>query len=166
LAPGQTARITYSVEVQSPSSQGNQRLRNTIVTPDRTNCHTGSADPDCTVVVLVPNIHYDKVRVGVGPVTSGDVVTYRVTVENTGQAAGAASFTDDLSAVLDDAIYGGDEKVVSGPGSVSYSAPNLSYSAGSLDPGQKAVITYSVTIKQAQGDHVLTNRVVSPPNTN
>ncbi|WP_410594540.1 hypothetical protein, partial [Bacillus sp. SIMBA_074] len=57
----------------------------------------------------------------------GTKLTYTITVTNTGGAdyttASPARFTDDLSAVLDDASYGKDAT-----GGATYAAPVLSWS--------------------------------------
>ncbi|MFP3380461.1 hypothetical protein SB767_29515, partial [Bacillus sp. SIMBA_069] len=79
-----------------------------------------------------------------GPVTPGTKVTYTVTVTNTGTAActtaSPASFTDDLTGVLDDATYDNDAT-----GGATYAAPTLSWS-GPLPVGQTVTVTYSVTV--------------------
>jgi uncharacterized repeat protein (TIGR01451 family) len=91
----------------------------------------------------------------------GGTVAYTITVENTGtQAYDNASFSDDLTDVLQDATYNNNQAASSG--TVSYTAPNLSWS-GSLAAGATATITYSVTVKSPDsGDHSMVNTVVSP----
>lgn len=99
--------------------------------------------------------------------TAGSGVTYTVTVANTGPvsytAANPASFTDDMSAVLDDAVFNGatvQSSDGSSPGSVAYNAPTLSWS-GPLAVGSTVTVTYTVTVNNPDtGDHILTNSVV------
>ena len=88
-------------------------------------------------------------------------MAYTITVTNTGQIAytdnAPASFTDDLSAVLDDATYNDDLASSTGAGA-SYSAPNLGWS-GALGSGESVTITYSVTPHKAGQ---IRNVVVTP----
>jgi uncharacterized repeat protein (TIGR01451 family)/fimbrial isopeptide formation D2 family protein len=167
LPVGATEVITYQVQVDSPD-RGDHSLNNTVVTPPGTgsNCESGSTDPDCTTVVPVQSFHIEK-QVDVRDFVPGDVVTYTITVTNTGQVdypAGApASFTDDLAEVLDDADYQGD--VVATGGTVDVTAGVLSWS-GALPVGTTVTITYSVQVEDPDtGDKVLTNVVVTPPDS-
>ena len=85
LAVGATELITYQVKVASPD-RGNHSLNNTVVTPPGTgaNCDPGSADPHCTVIVPIQSFHVVK-KADVTDFVPGDVVTYTITVTNTGQ---------------------------------------------------------------------------------
>ncbi|MCX5535279.1 hypothetical protein OG785_32610 [Streptomyces sp. NBC_00006] len=83
-------------------------------------------------------------------VGQGDTVEYSVKVENTGDVPVDATANDDLSDVLDDAKYNGDAKASTGD--VSYDDPNLKWS-GTLDPGETATITYSVTVEASDGSN-------------
>ncbi|MEV7279661.1 DUF11 domain-containing protein [Streptomyces sp. NPDC093111] len=89
----------------------------------------------------------------------GDKVSYEVDIANTGNTPlKALTVTDDLSAVLDDATYGGDATATSG--TVGYDAPKLSWT-GDLPVGETVKLTYSVTVDEpADGDRKLTNTVV------
>jgi uncharacterized repeat protein (TIGR01451 family) len=93
-------------------------------------------------------------------VTPGEKVTYTITLTNTGQvdysAAHPASYTDDLSSVLDDATYNNDAT-----NGATYAEPELSWS-GPLLVGHSVTVKYSVTVKTPDhGDQKLKNTVVT-----
>ncbi len=93
--------------------------------------------------------------------TDGTVITYEVTIENTGAAAYGqpVSVVDDLSRVLDDATYNNDATVSAG--SVVYSEPTLTWN-GTLDVGARVTLRYSVTVDTSRGgDRMLRNVVVN-----
>ncbi|WP_436698775.1 DUF7507 domain-containing protein [Nocardioides sp. BYT-33-1] len=98
------------------------------------------------------------------PVYPGQKVTYTVTVTQQGQAEAEALFTDDLTKVFDDADYNGD--VTASIGAAKIEGNHLSW-AGTVPVGERATITYSVTVKslkalEAGGDFQLKNVVTSP----
>ncbi|MFE5501355.1 CARDB domain-containing protein [Amycolatopsis japonica] len=154
VAAGATVTITYSVTVNRPPG-GDKKLANTVTgTPDG-NCPPNSADPDCGTVTPLPAL---KIRKTATPaeVKTGDTVTYTVTVENIGAATDpAASFTDDLTDVLDDATYNGDAKADTG--TITFTPLTLTWT-GSLAPGAKATVTYTVVVTN-EGDKRLVNVV-------
>src|SRR5262249_39816836 len=103
-----------------------------------------------------------------GGVEPGGTVSYTITVTNIGRvpntSGNPATFTDDLTEVLDDAIY--DDDAEASTGEVTYAEPILSWS-GALAAGQTATITYSVTVNDPPtGDGILDNAVVGPPESN
>ncbi|MCT1480023.1 DUF11 domain-containing protein, partial [Microbacterium sp. p3-SID336] len=158
LAVGATATVTYTVTVKAPSDRGNNSADNFLVSPGET--PDDVCDPTTEQCTTTPIQAYTVSKTAdVAVAAPGDVVTYTVTVINTGQVAftdaNPASFTDDLSDVADDAVYNGD---VSAGGSVS--GDTLTW-AGALAVGGTATVTYSVTVSDPdQGDHMLTNAVV------
>ncbi|MEV7597182.1 hypothetical protein AB0O91_07285 [Kitasatospora sp. NPDC089797] len=158
LPAGATARITYSVTVKSPLS-GDGRLVNAVTAPD-SNCPAGSTDPACSTTVLIKHLTVRKTadRTELRP---GDKVTYTVRITNDGQVDDpGASFRDDLTKVLDDAVYGNDATATTG--TVNYTAPTLSWT-GNLPVGASATVLYSVTVNNPYtGDKHLDNLVVAP----
>ncbi|WP_236005029.1 DUF11 domain-containing protein [Amycolatopsis pittospori] len=158
LEIGQTATVTYSVKVTKTGGDG--KLTN-VVTTDTPggNCPPGSKDPKCGTTTPLSSLKIKK-TVDKAEAKPGEVVTYTVTVENTGQATvDDATFTDDLTQVLDDATFDGAVKVSTG--TATYAAPKLTWK-GKLAPGEKATVTYAVTVKSpASGDHRLRNVVTS-----
>ena len=159
LAIGATDTITYSVTVNNPDS-GDHVLTNTVVPGGNGgSCVTTG---DCTTTTPIASYTTTKTA-STASATPGSTVTYTVTVRNTGQVAysgsNQASFTDDLSKVLDDAAYNGDANH-----GATVSGNTLSWQ-GDLPVGGTVTITYSVTVNNPDtGDHVLTNGVV--PNGN
>ncbi|MET3565739.1 putative repeat protein (TIGR01451 family) [Leifsonia sp. 563] len=115
---------------------------------------TVQADPSQCSLAIQKSV--DKTRV-----KPGDKIVYTITVKNTGtQAYNSASFTDDLTDALQDAVYNGDQ--TASQGAVAYTTPNLAWS-GALAPGDTATITYSMTVNNpATGDDSLVNTVISP----
>ncbi|WP_275291750.1 hypothetical protein [Amycolatopsis sp. La24] len=158
LPVGASATVTYSVTVKNPVT-GDHQLRNTVSTPVPGNCEPGSTDPKCSTLTPLPGMTIEK-KVDKQSANPGDKVTYTVTVTNTGKTPlPGATFTDDLSKVLDDAAYNGD--AASSAGSVSYAAPRLTWT-GDLPIGGSATVTYSVTVNNpVKGDFKLANVVTS-----
>ncbi|WP_245573904.1 internalin [Amycolatopsis nigrescens] len=153
----EAVNIVYTVTVHSPP-QGDKRLKNVVTGTDDTNCPPGATDPDCGTDTPLPALKVTK-RGSPAEIKTGDTVTYTITVENVGEADyRAASFSDDLSGVLDDATYNDDARADSG--TVAFASPKLTWT-GPLAKGATATITYSVTVTNA-GDHRLTNVVTAP----
>ncbi|WP_155990762.1 GEVED domain-containing protein [Paraoerskovia marina] len=170
LAVGESVDITYSVTVDD-SSTGDGVLDNTVVGPPESSCPDGAESPDCTVTVPLRSLEIVKTSDGgADQIEGGQVVTYTVTVTNTGEAdytdASPVVVTDDMSDVLDDATYGDDATVSPDQGAVAYDEPVLTWT-GPLAVGESVEITYSVTVDEAaDGDQVLRNVVVGPPESN
>jgi large repetitive protein len=159
LAAGATATITFSVTVNNPDT-GNKILTGTITSGTTgSNCFSGSTDSRCTLTVNVQGLTIANTA-STSTTTPGSVVSYTVTVTNSGQASyGAATITDPLAGVLTDATYNGDATATSG--SLSYTSPNLTWT-GSLAAGATATITFSVTVNNPDtGTKTLTTTVTS-----
>ena len=124
-------------------------------------CPPGATAAPCrvTVAVLTPGLTIAQ-SAGAGTTTPGSVVTYTVTVTNSGQTPyTGATFTDPLSGVLDDAAYNNDAAATSG--SVSFASPNLTWT-GNLAPGASATVTFSVTVNNPDtGNKILASTITS-----
>ena len=164
LAIGGTQTITYSVTVKNPDN-GDHLLKNAVFTPPGVgNCSSGSTDPTCATSTPVQSYRAVKTSTAT-TVTPGQSVPYTITITNTGQvsysAGDPATFTDDLSNVLDDATYNGDAD-----NGATFAGSTISWS-GPLAVGATKTFTYSVTINNPDaGDKVLNNAVVTGPTGN
>ncbi|WP_170028582.1 DUF11 domain-containing protein [Diaminobutyricimonas aerilata] len=160
LAVGGETSFSFQVRIKNPNP-GDDRLVNRIVseTPGN-NCDADSTDPLCDATVLVQSYTVEK-STAETPVVRGDVVSYSLTIRNTGQVpytgvgADVASFSDDLADVLDDADFTG-----TATGGAVLTGTNLTWS-GSLGVGQSRTFTYTVTVKQTPNaaSQVLNNTV-------
>jgi large repetitive protein len=161
LAAGASAVLTYSLTVNNPDTGDKLLISALASAATGSNCPT-SASAGCTltIAVLTPALTITKTA-GTATATPGQVITYTITVTNTGQIPYAgASFTDDLSSVLDDAAYNADASATAG--TVTYTSPDLTWT-GDLAVGATATITYTVTVSNPDtGDTTLTNTVTSP----
>ncbi|WP_375433283.1 fibronectin type III domain-containing protein [uncultured Friedmanniella sp.] len=158
---GGTVTITRTLIVKDPDP-GNQVIRATLTSTARgSNCPSGTADPRCSfsITVLTPGLTISTTADAATVVPSA-TVGYTITVTNTGQTHyTAATVTDTLSGVLDDATYDG--TATASTGTVSYTAPELRWT-GDLAVGDTATITFSVTAhRPADGDKTMSTRVSS-----
>ncbi len=161
LAGGATASIRFSVTVHDPDPGDKFMVVTVVSAAPGSTCPAGNALAACAadVRVLVPALVITKTADRTS-VTAGGVVTYTVTLANTGETAYApAAFTDPLAGVLDDATYAGDATATAG--AVTYANGILDWS-GALAVAQTATVTYSVTTTYpAVGDRGLNNAVHS-----
>ncbi|MFJ7416487.1 DUF6923 family protein [Streptomyces sp. NPDC098077] len=162
LAAGDSRTLKVSGTV-APKTTG--KITNTAVVtgnePDPK--PDNNQDTTTTDVKGTPGLSIVKKQNGPKTVKPGAEVSYTITVKNTGTtaytSARPASFTDNLTDLLDDARYNTDATATRG--TVSYKKPTLSWS-GALTPGQSATITFSVTTDARPfGDTKLRNTVVS-----
>ena len=143
LATGASVTLTFSVTVNSPDTDDHLLIAVISSSATGSNCPSGSTDPRCTSTTDVAELDITNVA-SVTTATPGSVVGYTVTITNSGTTTyTATTVTDDLSDVLDDAVFNGDG--VATTGSVTLISPDLTWT-GTLTPGQQAVITFSVTV--------------------
>ncbi len=169
---GGSVTVTYSVKVNNPDIGPHDLVNPITSTTPGNNCPTGSTDPACSTNTPVSGAHFAKTA-SEATANPGDTVTYTVVVTNTGKvaytAANPASFSDDLTNDLTDAAYNGDASATAG--TVSYTAPNLTWS-GAVPVGGSVTVTYSVKVNNPDiGPHDLVNPITStigncvPPST-
>jgi uncharacterized repeat protein (TIGR01451 family) len=154
LGVGAVATVTYSVTVKESKAIGDGRLDNVVTSQ--------GCDPvsDCETIHHYGNYTFSKTSNPASghTVKPGDRIDYTVTVAQTGDAAVKGTVVDDLSKVLDDANWVGNEKATSG--TVVRSGNTLTWT-GNLAVGQVVTVTYSVTVT-GNGDKSLANIVTSP----
>ena len=161
IAANASVTIGYSVTVNNPDA-GNKVLSNTVTSPTLgANCSPAAAGSDarCSATVTVAGLTIAK-SADVATTTPGGTVHFTIVVTNTGQSAyPAATLTDSLAGVLDDAHYNADGTATSG--SVTFTSPSLAWT-GALAVGASATITYSATVATPDvGDRSLTGTIVS-----
>ncbi|RCG27302.1 DUF11 domain-containing protein [Sphaerisporangium album] len=158
---GGTVTITYSVTVLNPDP-GDTFLVNTVTSAaEGSTCAPTGRTSACTTTVDVLTPALTIVKTADAATTApGATVHYTITVTNTGQTPyPAATVTDSLAGVLDDATYGGNAAATSG--TVAFTSPHLTWT-GALGLGAAATITYSVTVNSPDtGDRNLVNALVS-----
>ncbi|HEX2705996.1 MAG TPA: hypothetical protein VHM65_09575, partial [Candidatus Lustribacter sp.] len=105
--------LTFEATLSTSFPNGTTDLPNAVVVVGTgSNCvPTAEQDADCTTdttVEAAPNIHAVKTVDGEHVTTAnpGDVLHYAITVTNSGDAAGTADVTDDVSAILAHATIG------------------------------------------------------------
>src|SRR5581483_7410678 len=166
LTPGATATITYSATVNNPDT-GGKILTDTITsTTPGNNCPTDNGNPSCTTTttILTPQLTLIKSS-DVRDVLQGGTVHYTVAVSNTGQIPyTGATFSDDLTGILDDATYNNDATATTG--TATYNNNTLTWT-GNLPVAATATITYSITAGEAdEGAVRLVNTLTSPTSAN
>lgn len=169
LASGATVTLEYTVTV---TGGGDAVLRNVAfgapasmtdpATPDEINCD--AADDCASTRTALPAVHIGK-SASVSSTTAGGIVEYTVLITNTGEvdlpSGDPATFTDDLSGVLDDARYQGDASADTG--TVDVTGTTLAWT-GALAAGDTATVRYSVRVADPMsGDAMLVNLATVDP---
>ncbi|MFC5729543.1 MULTISPECIES: GEVED domain-containing protein [Nocardioides] len=171
LSPGQTVTVGYAVRVKPASERGDDLIGNYLLAAGEeppVDCGptaparrmADAAHPDCTVNPVSNIVASKSVAPGGGAEAEpGDVLTYTLRFENTGQGPGEVEHVDDLSDVLDDA------RLVSEP---AFAEPNAMTAVvkgdrilikGTLAAGAVDTVSYAVVVKEAarQGNSQLAN---------
>ena len=149
---GGSATLTFRVTLNDTFPSGQTQLDNSVVCPLVNN----EPNPDCTTTTIVtasPILNLEK-QVSVnggafshsGSADPGDILTYKLTITNTGNAAASGeSVTDNLTSVLAHASW--DDSFSQSSGSVDFTSPNLTWSGISIAAGGgTATLTFSVTL--------------------
>jgi uncharacterized repeat protein (TIGR01451 family) len=164
LAQGASATISFTVTVRDPDP-GDKLMANVVrSTTAGSNCATSSTDPRCTaiVTVLVPALTIAETANAATSVP-GATVTHTIKVTNSGATTyTAATLSNSLAGVLDDATYNDDASATTGTAGVSGGV--LTWT-GALAPGASATITYTVTVHAADGGNNLVTSVITSTST-
>lgn len=177
LDAGEAATVSYSVVVKDDDDRGDHLLANFLLDPDEDVpedpvCRPAENQrPNCTANPVGAILATKTVNPDSGSlVEEGQVLTYTLTFENTGEGAATIDFVDHMSDILDDAELTG-EVVTSNGAEVSGPVDEQLHVTGTVAPGDIATVVYTVTVKQYgdQGDHHLGNFLTlaeqTPPDT-
>ncbi|CAM5619022.1 hypothetical protein SSPIM334S_02745 [Streptomyces spiroverticillatus] len=168
LGAGEEMEFTYSVTVNTRPG-GNKKLNNKLLAV-ASNCDSGSTDADCSTgdddaTGGLPTFDIAKSVDNVKP-KAGETITYTITMKNNGsQPYPGATFSDDLSGVVDDAPGGPkDITITGGLTAPAYNSVTKKLNwTGNLPVGE-TVVTYKVTLPSplpTTGDKQLKNAVTS-----
>ncbi|WP_210439309.1 CshA/CshB family fibrillar adhesin-related protein [Nocardioides xinjiangensis] len=154
LAAGASVTVEYTVTL---SGGGDGEVDNEVCTGAPRACAAESFD--------LPKLTIRKTSNRAQLPAAGNKITYTVTVTNRGPgdytASAPASFTDDLSDVLDDATFD-DGSIAASTGTATLVGNTLDWS-GALPAGQSATVTYTLTYEET-GNLVVDNRACIPLN--
>jgi len=168
LAVGAAVELSYSVTVQA---EGDLSLDNIAFAPalpggtPATPAASACVGDDCVITSTeLPSFEIEKTA-STGVLSPGAVVDYTITYTNTSDVdftgGELATFTDDLSDVLDDATLDG--VVVASIGSATIAGNSLVWS-GSLAGGATVTVTYSMRVnKPLTGNQSLSNTASVDP---
>jgi hypothetical protein len=145
--------IKYKVRVKPVLGDG--VLRNVVV--NNSNCPAGSQGPPCVTQHLGGAFRVEKTadRAAGSTVLPNQEIAYTITVSHIGEGTVNASWSDDLSGVVDDA-----DLVLPLPAGVTRTGNTLSWSGPITAATSPLTFTYRVKVKEALGDSRLTNRVL------
>src|SRR5690606_11724701 len=172
--PGsETYTVTYQVTIKADGERGDDTAANFLLAPDEEpptdpECEpTDEQFPDCTTTPIAAVEYSKSVSADSDPVVAGTVLTYTVTVQNTGTVTSPVAREDVLTDVLDDADLS--SAPVSDTDSVTVSdvVDGRFQIGGELAAGETAVITYQVTVKADadRGNNSADNFLVPPGGT-
>jgi len=170
---GATSTVTYRVTLLPDDERGDDVLANFLLDPDEEpptdpeDCDPSDDElPDCTVT-RAPRVEYEKsASVADDPIGPGSVVSYTITIRNTGAATGEVGRADNLTGVLDDATIGDAPESDTASVTVSAISGGVFTMGGELAPGTTARVTYTVVVndQSERGDNRLANFVLDGPN--
>jgi len=167
---GETYTVTYQVTLKADGERGDNVAANFLLdpedeTPPGPDCEPADDElPDCTVT-NVPQITYAKsVEASETPVGEGTVLTYTITVENTGAATGPVAREDVLTDVLDDAELTSNPASDTDSVTVGEIEDDRFLIGGELAAGETAHVTYEVTVnsESERGNNAANNFLVLP----
>ncbi|WP_164743569.1 beta strand repeat-containing protein [Microbacterium sulfonylureivorans] len=158
--PGASVTITYPAVVRPAGTGADAVLTNTVAPGADGTCPTAA---DCTTVTDTESYTVRVATTSSGPVIPGSAVLYTITVDNTGSTPwSVASFLDDLTGVLDDAVIDPASVNATG-GSITVDGGVLSWTGplAATGPGSTVTVTFTATVSASgEGDGTLVSVVV------
>ncbi|MFD5601281.1 DUF6923 family protein [Leucobacter sp. NPDC058333] len=167
---GTTSSVTYQVTVKADGDRGDDVSTNFLLAADEeppTNPVCVPDDeqlPNCTATPIAAVSYSKAVEASTSPVVAGTVLTYTITVENTGAVAGPVAREDVLTDVLDDAELSADPESDTASVTVTDVQAGRFAIGGTLGAGETALVTYDVTVlpDADRGNNAANNFLVPP----
>lgn len=176
---GETFAVTYQVTLRADGDRGDDLAANFLLANDPDNPPVPPTDPvceptdeqfpDCTVTPIAALTYSKAVVASAAPIAEGTVLSYTITVHNTGTATGPVSREDVLAGVLDDADLTSEPASDTDSVSVTDVTDGRFRMGGALAAGETALVTYEVTVRaqddrgDSQADNFLVNPGGTPP---
>ena len=175
---GEEYTVTYQVTVRPDGERGDDLAANFVlandpddpptVPEDPSTCEATSDDPgDCTLTPIGALSYVKSVSSSDDVVVEGTVLTYTITIANTGQTTMPVSRDDVLTGVLDDATWNDDLESDTASVTVTPMTDGRFSIGGELAADATAEVTYSVTVlaQGDRGDNQAANFIVPPGGT-
>jgi len=162
LASGQSIQLVYSAVVTAAGDQSLDNVAFAGIPATTPPVPDPCAGDGCSATsTALPGFLLEK-TVSTGVVAAGGAVDYEIVYTNTGVVnVPNATFSDDLSDVLDDAVLDG--AITAGSGAVTVTASGFTWD-GPLAAGASVTVTYRVIVNSPlTGDHLLANQAATDP---
>lgn len=162
LASGQSILLAYAAVVTAAGDQSLDNVAFAGIPGTTPPVPDPCAGDGCSATsTALPGFLLEK-TVSTGVVAAGDAVGYQIVYTNTGVVnVPNATFSDDLSDVLDDAVLDG--AITAGSGAVTVTASGFTWD-GPLAAGASVTVAYRVIVNsRLTGDHLLANQAVTDP---
>lgn len=158
LAKDQTVMVTYTVRVLPDDQRGDNHLGNFLMEKDEEPpAECVEVSTMCTENPIPEIVSWKGVEANESPVKAGTVLTYTLSFENIGKAAGELDEIDDLTHVTDDASV--TTEPTSADGLAASRDGNRIAITGDVPAGKTYTVTYQVTVKadDERGDDIAAN---------
>jgi len=164
LAAGQSATISFKLQLPTSGLVAGQQILNEVTATSPAGSGLPPVKATVTTVVAPPGLSVTK-QVDKATAKPGEVVTYNITVSNTGQTTLTGITVNDPAPVAGATLVAGSVALSpAGAGTVGSSLPSLA--TLNLNAGQQAIVTFKLQLPTSglTDGQVVTNQVtITPP---